>query len=627
MGNEENNEVSEMEKEKKKKERDDRMTQEYRTPEEEKMQRDKANYQAGVRRYPNKRDHYSPPYGKNEMGLRRKGRDKSVSFFHNPSCVQNEAYVEKQERPSPFRKTEAATSTDHNKDGNKGTKFKEEKKNWREIQITQKGESKKELDHWKDEQGGDKNYLTVFKSIISSRDHHVTCTTNAQGNEKLRGVCTLNRLEADEKEGGCKYEGENLDIHDKQNGKKISTRWKWENEDICTKTEEKNKKSREKTKWSFRHRILQRGKKMGIGNVEEEKVESNKQNKHTGLKDEDNFIIYKVPRYLRKKNIRCPFVYRKVFYGKYGIINYDLRGNKKGTLVVTFHGLNGTNLTFLEIQNMLIKYKFQVLNFDLYGHGLSACPKYNHRKKTYGIEFFLAQTEELLSHLKLLHKDFYLIGFSMGCIIAISFAKKYINQVKKIILISPVGILEKKPLLLKIIKLFPCLINMSSFFMLPCFISKKKLQKNESSQNGAPSGGPGGTDDYLYNRIMWQAFVKKNITHSLLGCINNLKMWSAHNIFKEVGFHHIPVLILCGEKDNICNVHVFKNTSKFFMNCHLIIFKNASHLVLVEKSKEINSCVLTFFHFPNNVDLKFFHHMFPVDKLGNPLLYNKINLF
>ncbi|CDO64030.1 alpha/beta hydrolase, putative [Plasmodium reichenowi] len=325
--------------------------------------------------------------------------------------------------------------------------------------------------------------------------------------------------------------------------------------------------------------------------------------------DAENFIIYKVPKYLKKKNIKCPFVYRKVFFGKYGIINYDIKGNITDTLVITFHGLNGSNLTFLEMQNILIKYKFQVLNFDLYGHGLSACPKYNHKKKTYGIDFFLYQIEELLNHLKLQDKDFYLIGFSMGCVIAICFAKKYIKQVKKIILISPVGVLEKKPFPLKILKLFPCLINLSSFFMLPCFFSKRKFKKKGDAQND--------TENFMYNRFMWQAFVKKNISHSILGCINNLKMWSAHEIFKDVGLHEIQVLFLCGENDHFCKPQVFKNTSTYFINCHLIIFKNASHLVLLEKSQEINLCTLTFFHMPNNVELKDFQHLFPVDSIGN----------
>ncbi|CRH03727.1 alpha/beta hydrolase, putative [Plasmodium relictum] len=480
----------------------------------------------------------------------------------------------------------------------------------------------------------EQKYLSTFKSIIDVKKDPTISIINSS-NEIRTNDYVDDYLNFESKDEIRKNEENDMLLFkygEKQNPI-ISIR---EFESIPLKGEEENDNKVKEEKWESNNSNEEKKKLSKINKDEEEKKKIYNEIKEVKEKNDDveeyskkryveeyqnnrkkedeKYIMYKVPRYLKKKNIRCPFVYKNVFIGKYGIINYDLKGNDSGILVITFHGLNGTNLTFLEIQNILIRYKFQVLNFDLYGHGLSACPKYNHKKRTYGIDFFLSQTEELLNHLKLQDKEFYLIGFSMGCIIAISFARKYINQVKKIILISPVGVLEKKPFLLKLLKIFPCIINISSFFMLPCFISKKKL-KNNDSQND--------TSDYLYNRIMWQTFVKKNITHSILGCVNNLKMWSAHEIFKEVGINHIPVLILCGENDNICNVNVFKNVSNYFSNSHLIIFKNASHLVLVEKSQKVIACVLTFFHFPNDADLKLFHYILPVDKMGNYVVKDK----
>ncbi|VTZ68946.1 alpha/beta hydrolase, putative [Plasmodium chabaudi chabaudi] len=415
--------------------------------------------------------------------------------------------------------------------------------------------------------------------------------------------------------------------NEKRNDSDMVEAGEMKEEDNCTNEQAENSKTSEKRTYKtiFKDIISPKNDNMCYDDAKDldDKTKKAEKSKSKNENDNDNdnenktgtdekFITYKVPKYLRKRNIKCPFIYKQVFYGKYGIVNYDLQGSNKETLVITFHGLNGTNLTFFEIQKVLIRYKFQVLNFDLYGHGLSACPKYSHKNKTYGIDFFLSQTEELLTHLNLLDRNFYLIGFSMGCIIATSFAKKYINQVKKIILISPVGALEKKPFLVKLLKLFPYIINISSFFMLPYLISKRnfKKKKNKNDMDSEDEASY-----YMHNRIMWQAFVKKNITHSILGCINNLKMWSSHETFKEVGLHHIPVLILCGDKDNICSLHVLKNTSKLFVNSHLIIFKNASHLVLVDKSREINSCVLIFFLSSNTTNLKSCQHMFPSDNI------------
>lgn len=347
--------------------------------------------------------------------------------------------------------------------------------------------------------------------------------------------------------------------------------------------------------------------------------EKKKQEEELKTKDEPSstpkFITYKVPKYLRNKNITCPFSYKNVFFGKHGIINYDLKGKENDLLVITFHGLNGTNITFSEIQNILIRYRFQVLNFDLYGYGLSACPKYNHREKTYGLDFFVSQTEELLNFLNLQNKNFYLIGFSMGCVIATAFAKKYINQVKKILFISPVGMLEKKPFLLKLLKVCPCVIKCSSYFVSPCFISKKKFRNVDKQVDSS---------EYLYNRIMWQLFVKKNITHSILGCLNNLKLWSSQELFKEVGLSAIPVLIVCGKKDHICTTSVFQKVVKCFNNSHLIIFENASHLLFVDKQQELIACMLTFFHFPlDNTDMNMYHYMLPIDAQGNYVVKDK----
>lgn len=342
----------------------------------------------------------------------------------------------------------------------------------------------------------------------------------------------------------------------------------------------------------------------------EKKEKDNREKVETKETKENNelHIKYKTPRCLRKKNIKCPFEYKQVFKGKHGIINYDLKGKESSVLVITFHGLNGTNLTFSEIQNILIRYKYQVLNFDLYGYGLSSCPKYSHRKKTYNVEFYISQTEELLDHLNYKDKKYLLIGFSMGCIIATAFANKYMNQTKKLVLISPVGMLEKKPILVKMLNRFPCIINALPYVVFPCFISKKKFKKGNTEND---------MSEYLYNRIMWQLFVKKNITHSILGCLNNLKIWDAHDIFKEVGSTSLPVLILCGGNDHICKPVIFEKIANAFMNSHMIVFENASHLVVVEKHLELIACLLTFLHFPDNADLSLFSYMLPIDKNGN----------
>ncbi|SOV24753.1 aminopeptidase,putative [Plasmodium sp. DRC-Itaito] len=361
--------------------------------------------------------------------------------------------------------------------------------------------------------------------------------------------------------------------------------------------------------------------------------QDNNDEEKSNYEDDERFIKYEIPDSLKNDNIECPYEYGDVFYGTRGIINYELKGNKNSkNVVITFHGLYGSNLEFYEIQQFLVKSNFQVLNFDLYGYGLSATPKYNDKEKTYGIDFYVEQTEELLKHLKLENKDYYLVGFSMGCIIAAGFTRKHTERVKKIVLISPVGILDEKPWYLKIFKKCSCLINLTTHILRPCcFRTFKKKRVNEydddevvevdigddNKNNDNDDNDIYQKNEFLYNRLMWHLFVKKdNVAQSILGCINNLHMWSAHHIYREVGKTGIPVLILGGKDDEYCSEEVFENTTRYFKNTHLIVFEDASHLVLLEETRKINMCTLLFFKSPNDVYLPELKKKFPVDRNG-----------
>lgn len=114
---------------------------------------------------------------------------------------------------------------------------------------------------------------------------------------------------------------------------------------------------------------------------------------------------YPIPRWLLKKKYlteayRCPYRYNKTFSGKYGLINYNITGVPSDPIIFCFHGLNGNCLTFATFHTACPRYKYCVISFDLYGHGLSECPKYKprinpflcrfgRRPATYSLEFFV----------------------------------------------------------------------------------------------------------------------------------------------------------------------------------------------------------------------------------------------
>ncbi|SOV73823.1 alpha/beta hydrolase, putative [Plasmodium sp. gorilla clade G3] len=320
--------------------------------------------------------------------------------------------------------------------------------------------------------------------------------------------------------------------------------------------------------------------------------------------NEEYYIKYETPKFLKDRNIDCPYKYGKVFVGTYGITNYELIGNRDNPLVIYFHGLGGDKDCFSKMDEYLLENNYQILKYDLYGHGLSECPKYS--SNVYDLKFFMTQIEELVCYLNLQNKEFYLIGGSMGCLIAAAFAQKYINQVKKIVFLSPVGMLGRKPLSLKIKNGLLSIINSCSCVMSP-FCFPKCCMKYFIPRN-----------DYevVYNILMWNAFAKKNLTDCIYGCLNNMPMWSSHDIFIEIGKKNIPTLIFCGEEDDLYDADVYKNLKTYFTNSHIIVFKGENHYIVPSRSSDIILCVAFFSTFRNDVDLKSDDIYFPVDQNG-----------
>ncbi|KEP66199.1 UNVERIFIED_CONTAM: hydrolase, alpha/beta fold family protein [Hammondia hammondi] len=197
---------------------------------------------------------------------------------------------------------------------------------------------------------------------------------------------------------------------------------------------------------------------------------------------------YPVPKWLRKQGVCSPFSYFRSFKASLGIINYDLRGPPGSPLVVTFHGLNGTQLTFFDLQEVLARFGYRTLIFDLYGHGLSASPRYSFFLKRYGLQFFVKQTDELLEHLGLENERISVVGFSMGCVIAAEYALHRQDFVDHICLVAPAGMLPNKPFPVRVLQrcgwcVSPCCCLVPTCVCRCCFSKKGFIQKYEEEEN------------------------------------------------------------------------------------------------------------------------------------------------
>ena len=116
-----------------------------------------------------------------------------------------------------------------------------------------------------------------------------------------------------------------------------------------------------------------------------------------------------------------------------GYVHYELSGPDDGPVVVLIHGISTPYFVWDDTQPALTKAGFKVLRYDLYGRGFSDRPNV-----TYDEQLFDRQLLELLSALKI-RKPVDLVGSSMGGAIAVIFAARHPENVRKLVLISPAG--------------------------------------------------------------------------------------------------------------------------------------------------------------------------------------------
>ena len=118
-----------------------------------------------------------------------------------------------------------------------------------------------------------------------------------------------------------------------------------------------------------------------------------------------------------------------------GETHYRWHGPARGPVAVLVHGLTTPSPVWDDVAQGIVALGYRVLTYDLYGRGYSdAAPGLQDRA------FFLRQLSDLLAH-ENLSENITLVGYSMGGAIATAQAATHPEQIKRLVLIAPAGIL------------------------------------------------------------------------------------------------------------------------------------------------------------------------------------------
>lgn len=231
--------------------------------------------------------------------------------------------------------------------------------------------------------------------------------------------------------------------------------------------------------------------------------------------------------------------------------------------MVLIHGLF-LNSDCWRDQLQIFKSKFNILRYDLRGHGRTTRPK-----KRFTIRNYVDDLHMLLTHLNWT-ENLYLIGHSLGGMIALVYGLENPTCVKKMIVADSF-----------------CFISQEAITDILGRINSSKL---EDFARGISVRGLSPFDENTAE------FVAKLVTDHMTktDCLRATAASAGFNICENLKSLNIPVLVLVGKKDITTPVWASEMIHEWLPKSEIVIMPDAGHLTIFDHSKEFNDLALSF---------------------------------
>lgn len=255
------------------------------------------------------------------------------------------------------------------------------------------------------------------------------------------------------------------------------------------------------------------------------------------------------------------------------MLNYRTYGNPDAPAVVFLHGFMGNSIEFQPFTD-IISQSFFCISFDLPGHGKSI----NLEESAYTIEQACAEIHSSL--IKMNIANCAMVGYSFGGRIALSFADKYRDFVRSLVLISTSPGIQ---------------LQMERDARIVSDINKIKTLENNGLKEflnrwyEAPifSGIP----EKLKEQLI--ADKGKNIVSELASSLKNAGTGVMQSLWDKLPEFHFPILQIVGEMDKkFCDINI--KMQELLPNSTLEIVPNCSHYVHLEQKEIVLSKIYNF---------------------------------
>jgi pimeloyl-ACP methyl ester carboxylesterase len=259
-----------------------------------------------------------------------------------------------------------------------------------------------------------------------------------------------------------------------------------------------------------------------------------------------------------------------------GVVHYELAGPDQAPTVVLVHGFSVPAYIWDPTFAALTQAGFRVLRYDLYGRGFSDRPD-----KTYALDLFVAQLEELLPALNI-QDPVDLVGLSLGGPIVASFANHHPDQVRSLILIDPeVASVSTR-------KIFPLNLPLVGEVLMTVYVAPLELPKTQSDDFYRPERFPDWETMY---RVQLQY---KGFRRAILSTIRALPGMDSLGEYTAVGKQNLPALLIWGREDKTVSAADIQQLVELIPGIETHIIEEAGHIPQYERPELVNPHLVEF---------------------------------
>jgi 3-oxoadipate enol-lactonase len=249
-------------------------------------------------------------------------------------------------------------------------------------------------------------------------------------------------------------------------------------------------------------------------------------------------------------------------------MNYELSGRKDNPVLMLSHSL-GSSLAMWNPQMKALEPHFQVLRYDIRGHGRSEAPP-----GAYTLELLGEDAVALLDALGI--DDVHWIGLSMGGMIGQSVALNYPKRLKSLTLCDTMAVVPEEAQ--------------------PIWEERIDAVREKGVESQLePTMERWFTPSFLNLNPYMLGVIRKEFlatpAKGYLGCIYAIRKLKYLDRLSEI---KIPTLIMVGEDDPGTPVAVSEAMQQRIPNSKLVIIKSARHLSNVEQPEVFNTNLLRF---------------------------------